>query len=53
MSKTSIIINPKTRNELRLYGKKAQTYDDIVKELLKKAIESSNGATLDDRNRRK
>jgi len=37
MSRTLIIIKPNTRDELHHYGKKAQTYDDIVKELLKKA----------------
>lgn len=37
MTRTSIIIQPQTRDELRQYGKKAQTYDDIVQELLKKA----------------
>ena len=39
MTRTSIIIKPETRDELREYGKKAQTYDDIVKALLKKARE--------------
>jgi len=40
MTRTTIVIKLDTRNELRQYGRKAQTYDDIVKDLLKKAEES-------------
>ena len=47
MTRTTIVIKPDTRDNLRQYGKKAQTYDDIVKELLRKAKESSNVAALD------
>jgi hypothetical protein len=34
--RTTIGLEVETRNELRQYGKKSQTYNDIVKELLKK-----------------
>ena len=53
ITNSSIRIDSNTRNELRQYGRKAQTYNDIVKELLKKAKESSNVAPLDDYKRRK
>ena len=33
--KTSIIIDTETRNELREIGKKNQTYDQLIKELIK------------------
>lgn len=45
--RTTIILKPDTRDKLRKYGRKEQTYDDIVNELLKNQ-ESSNVAALDD-----
>jgi len=48
MRKTSIILEPHTADELKRYGRKEQTYDDIINELLKRAKGSSNAATLDD-----
>jgi hypothetical protein len=41
MFRATINLQAETRNALRHYGKKAQTYDDIVKELLKK-VEALN-----------
>lgn len=32
--KTSIVIDNKTRNSLKAYGRKDQTYDDIIRDLL-------------------
>jgi hypothetical protein len=34
--RTSILIKTNTRDELRRIGRKAQTYDDIINELIKK-----------------
>lgn len=48
MLKTSILIESNTRDELKRYGRKEQTYDDIVNELLKKTKESFSAATLND-----
>jgi hypothetical protein len=45
--RTSILIETNTRNELRRIGRKEQTYDDIVNELIKKA-ESFNVPALND-----
>jgi hypothetical protein len=33
-SKTSIIVENTTRNELRKIGRKDQTYDQVIKELI-------------------
>ncbi len=33
--RTSILIETNTRNELRRIGRKEQTYDDIINELIK------------------
>lgn len=33
-SKTSIIVENTTRNELRKIGRKEQTYDQVIKELI-------------------
>ncbi len=49
LMRSSILIKKNTRDELRRVGRKEQTYDDIVNELLKKAKESSNVAALDDK----
>jgi hypothetical protein len=46
--RTSILIEANTRDELRRIGRKEQTYDDIVNELLKKAKESLNVSALSD-----
>lgn len=51
MDRTSIILRPHTRDKLKRYGRKEQTYDDIVNELLKNAKESFNVAALNDSNR--
>jgi len=48
LMRTSILIKTNTRDELRRIGRKEQTYDDIVNELLKKAKESFSAATLND-----
>ena len=37
---TTIKVSHHTRNALRLVGRKGQTYDDIIVNLLKKAKES-------------
>lgn len=50
---TTIIVQVDTRDELKQYGKKADSYDQIVKQLLKIAKESSNVSALDDYERRK
>jgi hypothetical protein len=34
-NKTSIIVDNSTRNELRRIGRKDQTYDQLIKELIK------------------
>ena len=49
--RTTIILKTNTRDQLRKFGRKEQTYDDIVNELLKKAKESLNVPTLNDSNR--
>lgn len=41
----TISIENQTRNQLRSRGRKEQTYDDIIKELLEKAKESSVNST--------
>ena len=33
-NKTSIIVENSTRNELRRIGRKEQTYDEVIKELI-------------------
>ena len=35
MSKTTILVESETRERLREIGKKNQTYDDLIKELIK------------------
>lgn len=53
MDRTTIVIQTEIRNQLRKYGRKEQTYNDIIKELLdEKSKGSSNAATLDDSRRR-
>ncbi len=32
--RTTIIISPETRNELKTRGNKGETYDDVIKKLL-------------------
>lgn len=34
MSKTTIQIDKNTRHELRSFGKKGETYDDVIKKLM-------------------
>ncbi len=46
--RASIILKSRTRDELRRIGRKEQTYDDIINELLKKSKESFNAGTLND-----
>ncbi len=53
MLKTSIVLKPNTRDKLKRFGRKEQTYDDIVNELLEKAKESVNATTLTNSNRSK
>ena len=53
MLMTSIVSKPDTCDELKRFGCKEQTYDDIVNELLKKAKESVNATTLTNSNRSK
>jgi hypothetical protein len=38
----TIMIDNQTRDELRSIGRKEQTYDDIIRELLQKAKSSVN-----------
>ena len=33
-NKTSVIVENTTRNELRKFGRKEQTYDQVIKELI-------------------
>jgi hypothetical protein len=44
-NKTSIIIDTKTRDELKQIGRKNQTYDELIKEL----IDFKNNIDLPDR----
>jgi hypothetical protein len=46
--RASILITPQTRDVLRSRGRKGQTYDDIVNELLKKEETSLNVVALND-----
>jgi hypothetical protein len=39
---SAIIIKKETRNRLRYVGRKEQTYDDIIRELLEKTESSVN-----------
>ena len=47
MSKTTILVENTTREKLRQIGRKNQTYDDLITELIKTKI--SNGDSLDSR----
>lgn len=47
---TTLLVQVETRDRLKHYGRKTQTFDDILQELLKKA-ESSNAKTLNDSDR--
>lgn len=49
--RTTILIKKDTREKLRDIGRKQQTYDEIVNELLKKAKGSPNASTLSDQGR--
>ena len=40
--RASILVKPHTREELRSRGRKGQTFDDVIAELLRKTNESSN-----------
>jgi hypothetical protein len=42
-SKTSIIVENTTRNELRKIGRKEQTYDQVIKELIEIKQNFRNG----------
>ncbi len=45
---TTILISKETRSKLRNLGRKEQTYDDIIKDLLKESKKgSSNLSELD------
>ena len=46
--RTTIILKQETREQLRKIGRKEQTYDDIVNELIKKTKESLNVSALND-----
>jgi hypothetical protein len=48
-----IMLKSETREELRSRGRKGETYDYIISELLKKDSESSNVGASDDHTRRK
>jgi hypothetical protein len=47
MSKTTILVENTTREKLRQIGRKNQTYDELITELIKTKI--SNGDSLDSR----
>lgn len=40
MSKTTILVNPRTREDLKRLGTKNQTYDEIIVHLIKVASDS-------------
>lgn len=40
--RTTIVIQTETRDKLKRYGRKDQTYDDILQELLKNMKEEKN-----------
>ena len=47
MTKTTILVENTTREKLRQIGRKNQTYDELIAELIKTKI--SNGDSLDSR----
>ena len=47
---TTLLVQVSTRDKLKQYGRKTQTFDDILQELLKIA-ESFDAKTLNDSNR--
>lgn len=49
MSKTTILVEDTTRELLRHIGRKNQTYDQLINELIKFKGETSNRDSLDSR----
>lgn len=46
-NKTTIVINTKTRHTLRHVGRKYQTYDDIINELLEQKYEKDSPSLVE------
>jgi effector-binding domain-containing protein len=45
--KTTIVIEDSTRDLLRHVGRKEQTYDQVIKELIKRSFKNGNGGATE------